>query len=91
MVCHVVQFPVPGNILLSVLHKSFLKIIEERNIPCLSFGETQKTPLGMKLEVTIVPPESSGTVMILEAYSPAEPSVDLDLEYIENVFTYSES
>ena len=25
------------------------------------------------------------------ATSPAEPSVDLDLEYIENVFTYLES
>ena len=24
-------------------------------------------------------------------FSPAEPSVDLDLEYIENVFTYLES
>ena len=28
--------------------------------------------------------------MILFAISPAEPSVDLDLEYIENVFTYLE-
>ena len=54
-----------GNRLLRQLHKSFLQIVEERNIPCLSFGETQKTPLGMKLKVTIVPPESSGKIFNL--------------------------
>ena len=29
-------------------------------------------------------------VYALRSFSPAEPSVDLDLEYIENVFTYLE-
>ena len=31
------------------------------------------------------------SMLLLIIYSPAEPSVDLDLEYIENVFTYLES
>ena len=37
-------------------------------------------------------PNQSGSSSdsILKTFSPAEPSVDLDLEYIENVFTYLE-
>ncbi|GFR83319.1 serine active site containing 1 [Elysia marginata] len=42
------------------LHERFLKLMKNRSIPCLSFGENIKTPIGLHLpDIWMVPPESS--------------------------------
>ncbi|KAL3863939.1 hypothetical protein ACJMK2_005660 [Sinanodonta woodiana] len=41
------------------LHKWFQQYVIDFNVPCLSFGETEKTPLGLNMSIVIVPPESS--------------------------------
>lgn len=49
----------PDSLLLRTLHKNFQELIVESDIECVSFGELQKTPLGMRLHALIVPPHSS--------------------------------
>lgn len=46
--------------LLKTLHDKFLAFMNSKEIPCLSFGETKPTSLGMRLELLIVPLDSSG-------------------------------
>ena len=46
--------------MLRTLNKDFQQIAMDYHIPCLSFGETEKSVLGAKLKMMIVPPESSG-------------------------------
>lgn len=48
-----------GNPKLSILHDNFVQLVSSLDIPCLSFGEMEKTSIGMKLKLAIVPLESA--------------------------------
>ena len=52
--------PLTDSLMLRTLNKDFQQIAMDYHIPCLSFGETEKSVLGAKLKMMIVPPESSG-------------------------------
>ncbi|XP_036355213.1 protein SERAC1 isoform X3 [Octopus sinensis] len=49
----------PDSLFLRTLHKNFQELIVSSEIKCVSFGELQKTPLGMRFQALIVPPHSS--------------------------------
>ena len=48
------------NVKLIDLHKSFQNLVARYHIPVMSVGEAQKTSIGLKLKVHMVPPESAG-------------------------------
>ena len=53
-------FSFSGSEKLRNLHRRFVILMAEKNIPCLSFGENIKTPVGLHLpDIWMVPPESS--------------------------------
>ncbi|RUS80376.1 hypothetical protein EGW08_011873 [Elysia chlorotica] len=55
-----VQEMVTSSEKLHTLHERFLNFVSDKNIPCLSFGENIKTPVGSHLpDIWMVPPESS--------------------------------
>ncbi|KAK3732111.1 hypothetical protein RRG08_026496 [Elysia crispata] len=55
-----VQEMITSSEKLHCLHNRFLNLVADKKIPCLSFGENIKTPVGPHLpDIWMVPPESS--------------------------------
>ncbi|XP_060589451.1 protein SERAC1-like [Ruditapes philippinarum] len=70
------------------LHKSFLRLYEQYNMPVLSFGETDKTSIGLNMKVHLVPPEYSGSIQILYLISSKRNSTEVQKQKLKILIIY---